>query len=628
MAVSFNTPTTAPKQAIAIEKLYGVDLTNTPTNVAMQRSPNAVNMIRDTAGKNRKRMGWQILNSFTGERINGCHVMHLPAGDQILIHAGENIYLWDRSLETYTTLYSSAKDEISSSKQINEYLWIFDGKEVLRYDGTTIVAASSVAYVPTIIISRAYNGGGTPLEPINLIGTARKEMFYGDGVNGYFQLTTDDIDADEVLIKVMRTAGSWTTYQEIPDWGGGQPHGYDDDTILFSVNRTTGKIRFADEPPVSPVLGEDNIEIQYCKTVSGYADKINKCTISAMYGVRGSMDRIFVSGNPDFPNYDWYCQIDDPSYWGDTWYSVLGQSNSAIMGYGIMDNHLAAFKSESENGANIYIRYGNLVNDEAAFQVTGTYLGAGAVAQHSFAIADNEPLYLTASGVHALTPRDNTSERSSELRSYFINGHDDNGLLSETLKDGYACTWNGFYILCFGEKAYLLDSTQSSSEYSVLYSRRQFEGYIWDNIPARIMFVIDGDLYFGSSDGDFCAFYTDVQDNDSYTDGNGQIVCDRWETPFIFGASMMNKTTWTYLARYLSYYATGDEVLAEINGTWYPVGYKAIPRSTDMTPQMLGQIINIRNVSKVRFAFVNEDSQPHGIEKLYFEYRQGGKYSK
>ena len=141
------------------------------------------------------------------------------------------------------------------------------------------------------------------------------------------------------------------------------------------------------------------------------------------------------------------------------------------------------------------------------------------------------------------------------------------------------------------------------------------------------MFTIDNELYFGSDEGDFCSFYTDVSDPDSYIDGNGEIVEDRWETPFIFGASMVHKTTWTYLARFLSY-DTADDVMAEVNGTWYPVWHKPLPLSTDTTPQMLGQIINIPNVTKIRFAFINRDAQPHSIEKLYFEYRQGGKYSK
>ena len=132
------------------------------------------------------------------------------------------------------------------------------------------------------------------------------------------------------------------------------------------------------------------------------------------------------------------------------------------MGYAIINNHLAAFKSQAENGANIYLRYGTLENGEAAFKVVGTYIGRGAVSKHSFAILDNEPLYLTDGGVHALTPRDNTSERNSELRSYYINGHDGAGLLGEDFSKAYACVHNGLYILCFGENAYLLDGSQSS----------------------------------------------------------------------------------------------------------------------------------------------------------------------
>ena len=130
----------------------------------------------------------------------------------------------------------------------------------------------------------------------------------------------------------------------------------------------------------------------------------------------------------------------------------------------------------------------------------------------------------------------------------------------------------------------------------------------------------------------------------SYTDGNDKIVADRWETPYIYGKNPVNKTTFTYIARLLSAYVrTGDEVWAEVEGIWSKiidqntqaqymdfsdVDFESFTFSTDTTPQMLGQKIKLRNVQKVRFAFINSKSQPHGIEKIYVEFRQGGKYSK
>ena len=133
-------------------------------------------------------------------------------------------------------------------------------------------------------------------------------------------------------------------------------------------------------------------------------------------------------------------------------------------------------------------------------------------------------------------------------------------------------------------------------------------------------------------------------DVESYIDGNGDIVSDRWETPYIYGSNPINKTTWTYIARQLSAYVrTGDEVWAEVNGIWSKIieqnaqaqyfdfgsiDFSNFTFSTDTTPQLLGQKIKLRGVHKVRFAFINSKAEPHGIERIYAEYRQGGKYTK
>ena len=181
---------------------------------------------------------------------------------------------------------------------MGSYLWIFDGLKLLRFDGTAIVTAESVSYTPTIVIAREPTGGGTPLEPINLISPKRIEKFGGTSGATVYQLTTTDIDAVAPIVKVLDSNGVWQ------------------ETTAFTADYEDGTITFNAAPGVSPVTGEDNVSIEYSKTVTGYADRINKCSITALYGVSGALDRIFASGNPDRPNYDFYCDLENPSYWG------------------------------------------------------------------------------------------------------------------------------------------------------------------------------------------------------------------------------------------------------------------------------------------------------------------------
>ena len=106
MAVSFKVPGFVQTQAVTIDKLYGIDLTNTPANVSIFRSPNAINMVRETSGKVRKRRGWEILETLT-EKINGFHVLKTSTEDKKLIHSGTSLYLWGRDINR--TLRSSKR---------------------------------------------------------------------------------------------------------------------------------------------------------------------------------------------------------------------------------------------------------------------------------------------------------------------------------------------------------------------------------------------------------------------------------------------------------------------------------------------------------------------------------------
>ena len=59
MAVSFKVPKSPAKSIFTIDEFLGVDLTNSPANIADNRSPNAPNMTRLVPGKVRKRMGYK-----------------------------------------------------------------------------------------------------------------------------------------------------------------------------------------------------------------------------------------------------------------------------------------------------------------------------------------------------------------------------------------------------------------------------------------------------------------------------------------------------------------------------------------------------------------------------------------
>ena len=615
--MKFSVPSRTERSKLVVDAFYGIDYTNDPGNVGLEKSPNAPNMIRDVPGKVRKCMGYHETDRF-GERINGHHRL----GDKTLIHAGTVLYLQD---EAHTVLYSDMEDERSKSWQFGDSLYIVDGKTFLVYDGSTVRPVSEVAKIPTFTIGRAPSGGGTEYEDLNLLQPKWKELFLSDGSSTAYHLSFSGLDADAVQVRVLNSGGEWETYTE---------------NNQFTVNRKTGVITFKTAPGKSPVEGEDNVEITAARTVAGYADKINKCGIGILFGVNGASDRLFLSGNPDFPNYDWFSGQFDPTYFADTAYSQMGTGKSAIVGYSIVNNYLATHKDENEQERNVIIRSGELLDKEPAFPIKNALQGPGAVCRYSFGYLGTEPVFLTRSGIYALTQSDISGDKYSQNRSYFMNGK----LCAEPgMENSFSCVYKDLYWLCLNDVAYILDGMQSLGQAKdEPYSNRQYACFYRTNLPARVMWVEDETLYFGATDGRICAFYKDKHSPLSYNDC-GEPIHAIWETPDFGGKLFYKNKTFRYLAVQLqSAVATSITMYSLRKGVWSLIKHDEtharyftfsalvfgkLAFNSDETARTLHTKTRIKKVDKVRYRFENSAlDEPFGLMQYAVEYAENGNY--
>lgn len=611
----------APTQyKFKLDNFYGCDMTNDDSNVHPNYSPNCVNMIRDTLGKPRKRMGYHLLDAKTGN-VNGFHALTTTTGDKHIIHIGTNIYEWNNDTKKVSnSLYTVANDKLSKSIQINGNLYIFDGLKLLRYNGTNIVTVESIAYIPTVLIAKTPTGGGAAYEPINLLQPKRIETFSGTATATVYQLSSANISAVNEVWK-MNSSGVF----ELLAVG-----------THYSVNLTLGQVTFVTAPGESPAKPEPNVKINYSKSVTGYSDRINKCDICTLYGVNGAYDRIFASGNADLPHYDFYCELNDPTYWGDIWYSVLGQDSAKIVGYSIVDNYLATHKDNEENNANIFLRSGELNSKgEPIFPVKMNYQGLGSISKHAHSILGNEPIFLTKEGIYAVTANDTIGNKITALRSKNLNGR----LLEEyNLSNAIALTFRDYYMLAINGKMYILDSQHFMSESS--YTHRQYDGYYWTNVPIRSMWVFDDVLYFGATDGKIFAFYTDFERLESYND-NGAAIEAIWTTPMFYGNEFSFKKNFSYISLLLgasakasckvyALYENQKELIVEFTSDFSFFDYSEIDYSNfvyalDTTPQTAKDKIKINKIDKIQFIFensvLNEPFRLFGAMAIYTESR-------
>lgn len=622
----FNVPSESQKYSAVVETFRGVDLNNSPSNVDKSRSPAAPNMIRDQVGKVRKRMGYETkVTTPGGAAINGVH--HLM--EETLVHAGAKLYRLSDTGGTWSlTEIGAMANARSRSFVFDQKLYLLDGTTYQVYDGETLAAVADSATVPTIIISRRPTGGGQSYQGLNLLGRKWTESFLGTADATVYQLTTKDLAEDAVTARVLNADGVWEDKTEGTD---------------FTVDREAGTVTFSTAPGASPVTGQDNVQITAAKVREGYLDTINRCTIAAVYGVGGSTDRVFLSGNGDKPGVDWYSNFEDPAFFPDTNYTKLVRDGARVTGYTVLSNTLAAFIDGASDGRNVVVRSGVLdENGDAVFRVSNTMIGQDAVAPDTFCRTDKEPLFLTNRGVYAITAEELTGEKYSQERSYYIASAIG---AAQGRENACACTYGDFYALALDGTIYLLDLQQKTYERNSPYSSFQYECYYWPDIPARVLFL-DGDaLCFGTEDGKLCRFHTNVDDVTSYND-DGAAIDAYWETSDFDGKIFFHVKTFTGLAvRLAAAVNTGVVVYAQVRGMWKQVfasGAKAryfdwsyidfskFTFSSDRTPRTLYGKIKLKKADKVRFRLQNNVlNEPFGLYAFGLQFKEpGGNYKR
>ena len=497
------------KYTTVYDKFKGVDFSVDPSLVDKERSPDAPNLISGDGNMPEKRTGWRVLHRLNGN-VNGLFKTEINGKVIKLAHVGNSIYKFDDS--TIELVHEGVADKKSTSFYLNNRLYIMTGEEIVSFDGEKI--SNLEPYVPTILISRNPTGGGTVYESVNLIGNQRTESFLGNSTDKVFQLSANQIKSVD-KVEVM-TNGEFIEYTQVTS---------NPTDKQYSVDLTTGKITFS-KVLTPEVTGMDNAKITYTKEVEGYADRIMKCTIASLYGVGGE-NRVFVSGNPEYKSRDWYSQIYDASYWPDLNYSIVGSEETAIMGYAKLGKYQLIIKEESQIHSTIYKRYGSLTDSgEAYFSLEAGVTGVGAISKHSFCNLIDEPLFLSSRGIYAVATINILADNTVRNRSYFI----DNRLRKEAgLENAISCEWNGYYVLCLNNVAYILDSKQlttTSRRTDIDYS---YECYFWTNIPAKCLLSSGSELYFGTEDGKICKFNSDIQGVSKYND-DGEAIRAYWST--------------------------------------------------------------------------------------------------
>lgn len=457
----------AEKVSRIYSSFRGVDFRGEEINLV--RSPDSLNVWKDYRETEsiRTRPGLETMCEYS-DPVYGIY----EYGDAILIHTGAT--LRKRTATEETILFSDMAQRPSQAFVYENVFYIKDGKNYLQYDGTTIQAV--VGYVPTTSISRKPLGGGTKYEDVNMLSDYRKNSFRADG--GSFSFYLDVMNIDDDFVPVVK---------------------YNDELVLeseYEVDYLNGKITFLNTAPDAPLTdGQDNIEIEFKKAivdengVKKYYNAIIGCTLLQVFD-----NRVFFSGNEEYPNMVWHCSLNDPSYVSDLDYYKEGMDNAKVRGLVAGNNALWVFREPSHSNTTVFYHtpsiddeYGK-VYPSAHSSITIGCIG-GAI---NF---NDDIIFFSERGMEGISG-DVTTEQVAAHRSSLV---DRKMLVNlDGYKDMVLAEWKGYLLVFIGNEVFLADSRAMYTN----ENHAEYEWFYWQLKNAvTCATVIKGELYIGSTDG-------------------------------------------------------------------------------------------------------------------------------
>ncbi len=497
-----------------ISRIYsnfrGVDFRGEEINLV--RSPDSLNVWKDYKETEsiRTRPEMELLLSFD-ETVYGVFFYTANNIKMMLVHSGTKLY---KVVDGVKTELYNGLNELRSDAFIYNNIWYFkDGKNYLQYDGNTIcdvvghIPTTSIGRVATKLVARATSG--KIHEDVNLLSPWRTNTFRGTGEqNVIFYLDVpnfDDIVDGEMIKCIVKVNG-----EEIPhadDVGAGY------DGFCYRQSGEKGYVFIHPAPPAPLTDGQDNVEITFRKTVDGYADRIKKCTLLQVFD-----NRVFFSGNKEYPNMIWHCSLNDPTYCSDLDYYNEGLDTAQVSGLVAGNNALWVFKEPSQSNTSVFYHtptidaeYGKI------YPNTHSSIATGCVGK---AINFNDDIvFFSERGMEGING-DVTTEQVTAHRSCMV----DRKLTAEpNYKDMILEEWEGYLLVFVDNKVYLADSRATFAN----ENHTEYEWFYWElskNITCAR--VNNGVLYLGTNDGVYS-----LTDNESDVESYWVTPKDKFKYP-------------------------------------------------------------------------------------------------
>lgn len=457
-----------------VRKIYsnfrGVDFTD--ENVSETRSPDALNM-----WKNYKTLGKKIetrpdieLQLTMSNTIFGLFFYTISNVDHLIIHSGTSLFDYNPNTKVLTTIKATGMNPAKSVGFIyNNILFIKDGLNYLEYNGS--VCKDVEGTIPNVAIHNMNNNSTKMIQEANLITDYCYEEYLPDGTKTEFPLSQKEVSN----VTVWDISG----VNEVQITTG------------FTVDTTTGLVTFDTAPEKS--ADKASIKIKYSKTSDG-RNIINKCKLACIFD-----NRVFFSGNQDYPNMLVWCGLNDPRYVGTSSYATQGTSVSQIKALVPGNNALWVFKEPSQENTTIFYTVPTELYDGKLEQTVKTYASSHSSittgCQATGINFNDDIVFFSDRGMEGISGSI-TTEQVLGHRSTLV----DRKLLNEeNYKNMELVEWEGYLLVIIDNKIYLADSKQKVQNDDHV----EYEWFYWEMAKKIKTATVHNDILYLCSEEDF-----------------------------------------------------------------------------------------------------------------------------